>query len=74
MLNIIAFTGYTHHTRITAPFVNGMDDKSSIFAEGNEYNLDWEKTHSCYWEKACGICDNCIPRIKLLNGETGVQD
>ena len=74
MLNLIAFTGYTHHVRINAPFITEMVDKSSIFKEGNEYNIDWDKTHSCYWVTPCGVCDNCVVRARLMNGETEVKD
>ncbi|MGL5081402.1 MAG: 7-cyano-7-deazaguanine synthase QueC [Microcoleaceae cyanobacterium] len=49
--------------------------KTEIIQLGNQLNVPWELTWSCYAgsEKACGICDSCRLRLAAF-AELGLQD
>jgi 7-cyano-7-deazaguanine synthase len=49
--------------------------KSEIIARGNELQVPFEVTWSCYegGEKACGKCDSCLFRLKGFE-EVGLKD
>ena len=51
--------------------------KAEIILKGNELNVDYSLTHSCYnperGGKACGICDSCALRLRGFN-EAGFED
>lgn len=49
--------------------------KTEIIQLGNQLNVPWEKTWSCYQggEKACGVCDSCQLRLKAFQ-ELGLTD
>jgi len=61
------------HIDIQTPIL--FNSKSDIVIIGNELNVPFEYTWSCYSSevKACGICDSCVLR---LNGftEANIQD
>ena len=50
-------------------------DKSQIIRLGNELNVDYSKTHSCYEgvDGGCGKCDSCILRRKAFE-KIGIVD
>jgi 7-cyano-7-deazaguanine synthase len=49
---------------LSAPLL--LLSKDEIIKKGINLNVPFEKTWSCYqgWEKACGICDACLLRLK----------
>ncbi len=59
--------------RVIAPFVNLT--KAQIVKTGNELNVPFENTWSCYAgrEIHCGKCSSCIERKKAFR-EAGVED
>jgi len=64
----------THHGnyKIIAPFIN--KDKDEVVKTGNELNVPFELTYSCYQENSfknnlpthCGTCENCMLRKKAF--------
>lgn len=58
---------------IVAPLINLK--KTEIIQLGNQLQVPWEKTWSCYagGEKACGICDACRLRLAAF-AELGLED
>lgn len=59
--------------RVVAPLINMS--KAEIVREGVRLNAPLELTWSCYEgrEKACGVCDSCILRLKGFR-EAGFKD
>ena len=51
---------------IQAPFLDY--DKETIVQAGNELDVPWELTYSCYEGKhtPCGICESCVKRMEVL--------
>ena len=47
-LNLLAITGFSHHVRIRAPFLERRMGKNNIVAEYSKYSIDLNKTYSCY--------------------------
>lgn len=49
--------------------------KTEIIELGNQLNVPWEKTWSCYQgnDKACGVCDACQLRLNAFQ-ELGLTD
>lgn len=49
--------------------------KTEIIELGNQLNVPWEKTWSCYQggEKACGVCDACQLRLNAFR-DLGLTD
>lgn len=49
--------------------------KTEIIQLGNQLQVPWEKTWSCYQgeEKSCGVCDSCQLRLKAFQ-ELGLTD
>jgi len=59
--------------RVVAPLINMS--KAEIVREGVKLNAPLELTWSCYEgrEKACGVCDSCMLRLKGFR-EAGFKD
>lgn len=66
MLNLIAFTGFSHQVRIRAPYYEQRLSKTDVAVLGHELGVNFNHTHSCYWPEACGKCDNCLLRAEAL--------
>lgn len=66
MMNLLAFTGFSHQVRIRAPFYEQRMDKNDVALLGLDLEVDFTKTNSCYWPEPCGKCDNCILRGNAL--------
>lgn len=41
-------------------------DKYEIFAKAKNLGIDYEKTHSCFYEKVCGKCPSCLTRADVV--------
>jgi len=59
-INLLAITGFKHHVRVRAPFLERRMDKKAILAKYKQFNIDIEKTYSCYFVPECGVCENCL--------------
>lgn len=61
------------HIQIVTPLIDMK--KSEIIQKGLELNAPLHLTWSCYQnsEKACGVCDSCLLRLKGFR-EAGVED
>lgn len=66
-LNLLAITGFSHHVRIRAPFLERRMDKSSILSKYPEYQIDLQKTYSCYFIPECGKCENCLLKKNAID-------
>ena len=67
LLNLLAFTGFSHQVRIRAPFYEQRMDKRAVVDLGQSLGVDFNLTHSCYWPEPCGVCDNCKLRADALD-------
>lgn len=67
LLNVLAFTGFTHQVRIRAPYYEQRQGKPEVVAKGRALGVDFDWTHSCYWSTPCGQCDNCKLREQYLS-------
>jgi 7-cyano-7-deazaguanine synthase len=58
---------------IVTPLINLK--KTEIIQLGNQLQVPWEKTWSCYQgeEKPCGVCDSCQLRLNAFH-ELGLTD
>jgi len=65
-LNLLAITGFSHHVRIRAPFLERRIDKKGILSKYSEYQIDLNKTYSCYFIPECGKCENCLLKKNAL--------
>ncbi|NET01904.1 MAG: 7-cyano-7-deazaguanine synthase QueC [Sphaerospermopsis sp. SIO1G2] len=59
--------------QIFAPLIDLK--KTEIIQLGNQLNVPWELTWSCYagGERACGVCDSCQLRLAAFS-ELGMED
>ena len=68
-VDVMNMLPYVHNVRIEieAPII--YLSKSDVVKLGNELNVPWEKTWSCYRgeRKACGKCPSCEYRLKGFN-------
>jgi 7-cyano-7-deazaguanine synthase len=66
--NKAAQAGTYSHVAIFTPFINMT--KRGIAVMGNDYNVPFENTWSCYKGLAyhCGKCGTCVERKEALNG------
>lgn len=67
------YQGTEKHIEVVSPFCNMS--KSDIVRLGNELNVDFSLTYSCYkgGEKHCGKCGTCTERIEAFK-LAGVKD
>lgn len=73
IMNMVGMVGYSHPTRIRAPFFERRWDKDQIIREGVAAGMDINYTHSCYFPKPCGKCDNCFLRAEAIEKALGDQ-
>lgn len=66
-MELAIYYGTLNNIRIYAPFTN--ISKEDIVKIGLKYNIDYNKTYSCYkgGEKHCNQCSTCLERIKALS-------
>lgn len=69
MMNLLAGVGLSHQVRFQAPFYEARMDKAAVIELGKTLGINFAYTYSCYFVPACGICDNCLLRKKLLENE-----
>jgi len=66
MMNMLTGVGLSYQTRIRAPFYERHWDKRDVYQFGCTLDVDFAKTHSCYFVPACGKCDNCLLRKQII--------
>jgi len=71
--NLVKVGMKNNSVRVVAPLINMS--KAEIIKEGVKLGAPFELTWSCYEgkEKACGVCDSCILRLKGFK-EAGLKD
>ncbi len=63
MVNLLTLVGFSHQTRLRAPYHESRWDKNDTIREGRRLGIDLENdTYSCYFIPPCGVCDNCLLR------------
>lgn len=65
-INILSLMGFSHSVRFRAPFYERRLDKADVYEIGKEYEVDYTKTHTCYFPVPCHKCDNCLLRDQIL--------
>lgn len=65
MMNLLSTVGFSHQIRIRAPFYEKRMSKKDVVNMGQHLGVDYNKTYSCYFIPACGVCDNCLLRKEL---------
>jgi len=65
VMNLASMLGFSHQVRVRAPFYEGRLSKKDVFKLGCVLEIDYSKTHTCYFVPACGKCDNCLLRKEL---------
>lgn len=68
-INILSLMGFSRSVRFRAPYYERKLDKSEVHAIGELENIDFSKTHSCYFPTPCHKCDNCLLRDAILGTE-----
>lgn len=72
-MNMMSQMGFTNQVRFRAPWYEQGFDKKDLHRIGiNMFGIDYSKTYSCYYPKACGKCDNCLLRQEILGEEYNV--
>ena len=66
-MNTLSLMGFSHPVRFRAPFYEYKLSKDDVYEIGKEYEIDYSKTHSCYFPIPCHKCDNCLLRDAILN-------
>lgn len=64
-MNLVSNLGFSYQVRFRAPFYEQRQSKRDVVEIGKRLGIDYSKTHSCYFDEPCGVCDNCLLREKL---------
>lgn len=66
-VNVLTQMGFSHQVRLRAPYYETRWSKTDTIREGRRLGIDLEnRTYSCYFLPACGVCDNCLLRAAGL--------
>ena len=65
-MNLLSGLGLSHQVRFRAPFYEQRLSKKDVIELGRKWGIDFSLTYSCYFDKPCGKCDNCLLRKKYL--------
>ena len=66
-MNLLSLMGFSHPVRFRAPFYERRLSKADVYDTiGRECEIDYTKTHSCYFPTPCHKCDNCLLRDEIL--------
>ena len=66
MMNLLSTVGLSHQIRFRAPYYEQRLSKQDVYNTGIELDVNFDKTHSCYFVPACGKCDNCLLRKNMM--------
>ena len=69
MMNMLTSVGLSHQVRFRAPFYEMKWSKKDVYGVGKMLGVNHDYTYTCYFDKPCGVCDNCILRKQIMEND-----